>query len=272
MQAFTSPACFIFCALQAEAAPVIEHWKLKKQSTKAFSLYSDDTRVLVVTGIGKTSMASAIGYTLAHYPHIHSPLLLNFGIAGHSNQDLGSLWLVDRAIDQENGRSFFPQFSQIGKWPSSSLVTTTTPVRHYQENSLHDMEATAFFESAIKFTTLENIHALKIVSDNADATYENVSASKVTDWVKNQLSQLDGFLSHWQMEKKGFEPSSEDTFDMILTSCHFSQSNRLQLERLRDKWRVLKNEAPDWQMCQARTAKGWIDWLAQEIELLPFRL
>ncbi|MDD1611653.1 MAG: hypothetical protein LUQ57_00775, partial [Methylococcaceae bacterium] len=99
---------FIHTALPCEARPLIEHFRLKKDlSSHPFEVYSQDGICLVVTGIGKCAMAAGVAYTQARMVAAEKPILLNVGIAGHSDHDVGRVFLAGKIIDADTQRNYY---------------------------------------------------------------------------------------------------------------------------------------------------------------------
>jgi len=57
------PRIFIYAALPCEAKPLVEHFKLKKDTTiQPFAVYLNQDICLTVTGLGKSAMAAGVAY------------------------------------------------------------------------------------------------------------------------------------------------------------------------------------------------------------------
>ncbi|MGR8942283.1 MAG: hypothetical protein ACU83P_11910, partial [Gammaproteobacteria bacterium] len=162
-----APTIFIYTALPCEASPLIEHFKLRKDLTsQPFEVYRRDRICLTVTGIGKCAMAAGVAYTLARTSAAEKPILLNIGIAGHAENQLGSIFLAGKIIDADTQRNYYPPLVFSPPCPVETVRTLSRPQSDYAETHLYDMEASAFYETAARFSTGELIHSLKVVSDN----------------------------------------------------------------------------------------------------------
>ena len=94
MKSQPSQKAFIFTALPCEAKPLIDRYKLKKDTNiQAFNIFRNDEIILTVTGIGKTAMAAGVAYTQALFPAKLNPVMLNIGIAGQQHHDYWQLIL-----------------------------------------------------------------------------------------------------------------------------------------------------------------------------------
>ena len=96
----------ITTALHAEARPLIEHFKLKQDTTShAVRIYRSESVSLTVGGVGKVKSAVAATCLLAQTPLLGRVTALNIGIAGctqEKNADavqIGDLFLINKIID-----------------------------------------------------------------------------------------------------------------------------------------------------------------------------
>lgn len=161
----------IHTALQQEAQPLVEHFKLKKDTTWApFPWYRSDSVQLVVSGIGKVNAASCISALLATQD-LTQTALVSIGFAGAREKiQIGELIYINRILDTGAQRSFYPDILIRHKLNEGCLATFDQAVE--SENILDtgidlvDMEASATFQSACRFMTPDRIAILKIVSDH----------------------------------------------------------------------------------------------------------
>lgn len=164
-------------ALQAEATPLIEHYRLKALKTRAFRCYQSANVSLIVCGIGETAAASATAYTLGFLPA--ECVAINIGIAG-ADHPTGKLFHASVICRQSNPvkttttdkstaanlRNFYPQLPFKGDLPRLKVVTLEQPRTDYRKDCCFEMEAYGFCFAARKFLAAEQIHCLKIISDN----------------------------------------------------------------------------------------------------------
>lgn len=272
-----SPAVFVFCALGCEAKPLISAWQLKKLSTPGlpFAIYINKTRVVVITGLGKVAAAGAVCYALGLFANRHpNPLLINLGIAGHVSYPLGEVVLAHKITDAETGRRFFPQLPFVAPCKSSSLVTYPKPQAHYLGDALCDMEAAGFYEMAVKFSSSEMIHVVKLISDNSLSSFENISEALVEHWVNGQLHVIEAFLSSLArlQEEALFTPDPE-LFDALSKQYHFTVTNTIRLKALLARWSVAGgDEVLDWSDADIGSASQLINWLELKLDVSQFRL
>ncbi len=269
-----SPSLFVFIALSCEARPLIRHWHLKKHIRKhPFAIYVNDERVVVITGIGKVAMAGAVGYTLSLFPDMQQPLLLNLGIAGHRQHSLGSLYMADKITDTETGKKFYPQLAFSVSCPTHAVATQVKPHTDYAENCLYDMEAAAFYEMAVKFSSSELIHCLKIISDNKQSPLENICEPLVEDWCTQQLPAIDRIVAQLDRLRQTSVTSTSELYPQLLEQFHFTATSAGRLKALLNRWHLLKgDEILTWRDANPRSGKELIAWLEKQLEAAEFYL
>lgn len=231
---------FIFIALDCEAKSLVSYYGLKKENvTHPFSIYTNNNCVLTVTGVGKVAMAGAVAYTLAIFSGNHYPVLLNIGIAGHKTQAIGDLLMAEKIIDTDSGKKFYPQL--IGrKWPETSLIkTVSVPCEQYSPACLYDMEAAAFYETAVKFSSSELIHCFKVVSDNEQSSIDKIQPKVVTEWIANQMLELDRLIKQIVTLSESITPVELKELSEIITKWHFTVTGKIRLKTLLMRWNVL---------------------------------
>ena len=239
------PAVFIFIALACEAKPLIQKYALKKLSQQhPFELYSNDKIAVIITGVGKVAMAGAVTYSMAIFPEIQKPLLLNLGIAGHKNKPLGAMYLADKIIDAENSKKkFYPQL--VGSFPSPSTVlcTVSKPHKEYTGDCLYDMEAAAFYEMAIKFSSSELIHCLKVISDNQDQPADTVNAKTVSVWIDQQLTVINIIVEHLMALRLSITEPQPILYQALIEQYHFTVTAQIKLKALLQRWDVVTDKS-----------------------------
>jgi nucleoside phosphorylase len=266
---------FLFTALSCEAKPLISKYRLKKvQENHPFVIYQHNNVLLTVSGVGKVAMAAAVAYTLALYP-ASMPVMINLGIAGHADKPIGSLVLADKVGDGEMpGKQYYPHWLGCHSLPRSALLTVAEPVSEYINDVLVDMEGVGFYEIASRFSSSELIHCLKVVSDNAIHTADNINAKSVSTWIAEQQDAVDSIISELLALRQVVveESSSSDLLQTLCQQYHFTVSSRIKLQALLIRWDVVSNHAPLECSDGFRDGKQFIRWLEQQINEHPFYL
>ena len=234
---------FIFAALPCEAKPLINHYRLKKDAAiNSFSVYVNNEICLTVTGIGKSAMAAGVAYTQALFPAIPNPIMLNVGIAGHKNHAIGSTFLIDKITDNDSERRYYPPLVVTPPCPTHSLQTAAKPYDIYPEDDLCDMEASAFYETATRFTSGELCQCLKIVSDNESSPAHNIQAKHVSALIEAQLSTIESTLTALGKLAESLSTPELSEYKEILNQYHFTVNEQIQLKKLLSRWRLVKGE------------------------------
>lgn len=269
------PTVFIFVALPCEAKPFIQAWNLKKSPQhKAFSIYVNQECVIVVSGVGKLAMAAAVAYTLCLYSNAADPILVNLGIAGHRNYPLGNMYLADKISDIETAKNYYPQLTFFSDIPTAAVTTLTKPSTDYDAVSLFDMEAAAFYEIATKFSTNEFIHSVKIISDNAESSIENISEAVVIDWVADKFNDINQLVNSLLKARELLPKLNNDLYSQLIQQVHFSEANAVKLKGLMQRWQTIAGDSDlKWTDSGARSSgKELIVWMEQQLEKKTFNL
>jgi hypothetical protein len=235
------PSLFVFVALECEAKALVSQFKLKKDNGHPFSIYKNEETVLTVTGVGKIAVAGGVAYTLAIFSGSSSPVMVNIGIAGHKNQAIGSLLLASKVVDADSQKVFYPQLMGA-KWPETSkILTASMPNTQYDQDCLNDMEASAFYEMAVKFSSSELIHCLKIVSDNEESSIDNINAKLVAEWLALHSSEIELICRRFLQLRTAIVPVELQEYGKIVNQWHFTVSGKLKLNALLRRWAVLSS-------------------------------
>jgi hypothetical protein len=235
---------FIFTALECEAKPIINYFGLKKElSEHSFSLYKNDSIVLAISGVGKIPMAAVVGYVFAMYPNVNSPVIINIGIAGHKSLGLGSLILASKISDNDSGKSFYPQLIGNNFPKCYELMTSSKPCSAYQADCLSDMEASAFYEIALKFSSNELVHCIKIISDNESSSIDEIRPKLVIEWLASLMDEIDVLLQFWLKQSNLIKPIKLEEYEEIINKWHFSVASQIKLKNLLQRWNVLSTDS-----------------------------
>ena len=153
-------------ALQREALPLIGYFGLQKNETTPFILYRNDSIVLIISGMGTTASAVATAYGLLHFTPTR---IINFGLAGTSDSRYipGELYAIDKLIDTCSDKVY--HLHTPADFAATSLHTFPHPqTKKVPKVKLVDMEASGFYEAAVKFLSKKQILIIKIISDKME--------------------------------------------------------------------------------------------------------
>ena len=179
------------CALHCEAKPVIDYYRLKKShDDSAFDLYQGDNMAGIISGTGKIASASATAWVAARFQACAPIAWINLGIAGAAEHATGSIFLVNKVIDDDTGRIYYPVTITRSKLATSSCVSLNQPGYDYDQAHLFDMEASGFFNSALRFSTAEMVQSIKVISDNQ---FEPCARNRqqVSDLIQQHIKSID---------------------------------------------------------------------------------
>ncbi len=268
------PSAFVYVALACEAKPFIEYFRLKKdQSIACFAVYVNDDICLTITGVGKIAMAAGVAYTQAIFASDQQPVILNVGIAGHRSEEVGNLLLIDKLEDCDTGRRFYPPLIFTSPCPTRGLQTHAKPQTRYHPTHLCDMEASAFYETAIRFSTGELIQCLKVVSDNETSPPQLIQASTVTELINLQMNTIADILKQLiQLVDSLNQPELSD-FNSLVSRYRFSASEKIQLKKLLSRRALVKGrDSLEFDDATAQNGKELLRLLEKQLERMAFYL
>lgn len=264
----SQPQTFIYTALACEAKPLIRHFRLKKENRKLpFAVYGNGSLYLVVTGVGKTAMAAGLAYSQALYSGTECPVLINVGIAGHRTATISTPFLADKITDADTGKNYYPVPAFPFPCASAPVITAVTPQTDYRHESLCDMEASAFYETAVKFSTGELIQCLKIVSDNQATPAEHLDDKQAIALVERRLGVLETLLDAMKELSQCLDVGTEEElYPHLIGQWRFTVSQQNRLRHLLWRWRVLTDNRPlSLNEAEIGSAHALLHWLEQRI-------
>ncbi|MGJ0485820.1 MAG: hypothetical protein ACR65R_15010 [Methylomicrobium sp.] len=265
---------FIHTALPCEARPLIAHFRLKKDLiSHPFEIYSHDGVCLTITGIGKCSMAAGVAFTQARAGDPDKPIMLNVGIAGHPDHDLGCAFMAGKIIDADTSKNYYPPLAFPPPCEVETVRTGSRPNLDYTEPHLYDMEASAFYETAMRFSTGELIQCLKVVSDNRQTPAEYIQPKQVAEWIAAQVPALDALLAELCRLQDSISSADPRQLKPLLDHFHFTSNERQQLKQQLSRWDCLtEGELLDLNKADFRNGKEVLRWLAQQVDSLDYSL
>lgn len=269
----SAPTIFIYAALPCEARPLIDHFRLKKDlDSRPFELYRNERISLTVTGIGKCAMAAGVAYTQAREDAV-DPVLLNVGIAGHSEHEVGQVFLAGKIVDADTARSFYPPLAFLPPCAVETVRTGSRAQLDYAEPHLYDMEASAFYETAARFSTGELIQCLKVVSDNRQAPAERLQPKQVTEMIAGQLPVLEQMVAELGALKDSLALPQSDQLRILLERFHFTAAERQRLKVQVLRWECLTDgKRLEIDEGGFRNGKDVLLWLTRQIDAVDYAL
>ncbi|MEQ1486080.1 hypothetical protein [Methyloglobulus sp.] len=273
MKSDTLYKTFIYTALPCEAKPLIEFFRLKKDTTiQCFAVYANNHICLTVTGIGKNAMSAGIAYTQALFASSNS-VMLNIGIAGHKEHPVGSVFLIAKITDNDSGRRYYPPLAFTPPCPTQCLQTVAKPQLTYHPSHLCDMEASAFYETATRFSSGELIQCLKIVSDNELSPALNIQPKQVSALICTQLPTIESILMELTKLAESLTTPELTEFDQLISQYRFTVNEQIQLKKLLARLQLIKGK--NWvgiAATSAKTGKEFLNLLNQQLNEAEFYL
>lgn len=269
----------IVTALLCEARSVIAKYKLKRVTEiPHYPVYRKDSITLIVSGIGRTAAAGACGFcfgacqpTVTKQPPSNSAWL-NIGLAGHSDLDIGTGFMAHRIIDRAAGKIWYPTLVFNPPCITADLLTVDTPNANYSNKGGVDMEAGGFFATANRFTTSELIHSFKVVSDNPANPVRKLTTVEASELIAGKIETIDKLVEHLRTlrDKIPAANNSHAAYAGIISQCHFTQTEKLQLQDKLRKLSLLADQDPSFDSFENITsAKEYLKHLDQLINQQP---
>jgi hypothetical protein len=252
-------------ALQAEAKPLIDHYRLERIEDGVFPVFEGGGRRLVVSGVGKVAAAAATAYVW------DTPLdvWVNLGIAGHRARAPGEIARASRVRDASTGARYYPTRVDRSPLDTEGLTTVEAPETAFVSEDLFDMEASGFYPTALRFSTSELVHCVKIVSDNLESGIGALTAKRVRALVENNLDSVTALVGELEALATDLEPLRATTdLQPFLRSWHFTTSQRRRLSRLLSRHKAFGRSPSTQDLSTMTTASDVLARLSDELELI----
>jgi hypothetical protein len=262
-------------AFDAEARPLIDRFRLKRQPDYGFPVYAGGDAWLVVCGLGRSNAAAATAHLHGRAGFPQNATWINLGIAGHPEIAQGEARLVHKLTDAQSGRNWYPSIVVPSPWDSLPLITVDKPETDYAADALVDMEATGFMETALRFSTGELVHCLKVVSDNRKNPAAIPKPQQVNAWIAPQMEALEQFCESLeqlagQLETPG---SLLANFEKLTDRMHFTTSQQNRLRHLLQQWHALYgDDALPAEVTASKDARRVLEALQTELDATDLEL
>ena len=262
-------------ALASEARPLIEHYRLSSlRHACGFRIYAADSVRLVVTGMGKVNAAAGTAYLAGFDPHLDQAWL-NIGIAGHRSLNVGTATFALKVTDQATGRNWYPPQAVDMPGMGAHVTTYDTPMVSYPAEFVCEMEASAYYSVATRFSSGEVVQCYKIISDNKSSPVSELTAGTVTSLVRDHVNTIDGIAQSLQgMTKQLPRLAFQRELDQFVERWHFTVAQQVQLRDMLRKARALgATEAlglERWRHCE--NASHVLTEIELYLDSLPVRL
>jgi hypothetical protein len=232
-------------ALPAEAEPLVRHYRLER-CDDAFRWYRGDDFALVVSGVGKTAAAAATAYLHGRTGEAPFGVWLNVGIAGHRTRPSGDLLVAHTVCDASSGERWYP--ARLGG-PSLDPVEVRTvdrPETAFDSDAAYEMEASGMFPVALRWSTAELVHAIKVVSDNLSTGLTALTARAVAELVESRLDSIAAMAEHCHELASELGPLRSRRVEALVEEYRkcwpFTVTEARRLKRLLLRWEALDPE------------------------------
>lgn len=258
-------------ALDCEARPLREHWRLQAMTARGFRVYGNADTRLVVSGPGVVDAATATAYLAGLTPPETIGAWLNLGVAGHAHLCPGSPRLAHSILHGE-ARAWYPSLPAKPPCPLGAVHTVDRPETRYAGESIYEMEAAGFYASASRFATAELIQVLKIISDNRTQPMDKLNAARVTALIRDALPVVEDLANQLRELQQALASLARDPpgYRECLERWHFTDTQRIQLRRLLERHRLLIGNLPAFP--RVTTGRALLGWLQSLLDSLPPQL
>ena len=170
---------YIFTALKPEAQAFVDKYKLKKEKFNNYTIYLNDTIILIITGIGIQNMKKACEFIIQKYKPHQDDLFLNIGIcASRENNSIGTLVGI--------GRLHYKNLNFLVNNHFKNSLTCLEFEARDNTYPLVDMESYGFYDSI--YNKYNNIYIFKVVSDHFEP--ENVTKEHTKSLIFNAIDNV----------------------------------------------------------------------------------
>lgn len=218
---------YLIAALDAEARPLIEHYRLKRDHALPYTVYTGNGVLLLVTQPGKHNAMMATSALLGWRIPETGDILVNIGICGApAAYPIGEPLLIHRIVD--GVRRYHPDILYSHTFRESPLLCLDEPAACCREMPV-DMESGGVFAAASRFFKLHRLAFLKIVSDHCDPS--SVTKEGVIALIRSRTKELDTLIAALRdaaAETPLFTPSEETKIGEW--QGHFTASQAARLE------------------------------------------
>ena len=220
-------------ALHCEAKPVIDHYGLKKSASHhAFDVYLKDNMVCIISGVGKTAAAAATAWIAGLNRHRHPIAWINLGTAGSSAHRMGTALSIFKISDSDSNRNFYPVPILDSGLEPAHCHTLGKPSVDYHPVQVFDMEASAFFDVATRFSSAELVQCIKIISDTP-VQQTGRDKTRISELIDQHIVALAGFAQSLEnlANQVGRLEIGESDWEKILGCAHFTQTQQSRLSK-----------------------------------------
>jgi len=221
-------------ALASEARPLVRHFGLSQDRvSRGFRVYTSGHIRLVVTGVGKLNAAAGVSF-IAGQDGTPDQVWLNVGLGGHRDLVVGTGIVALKITDHSASRSWYPPRVAVLTPAGSQVTTYELPVEHYPDDTVCEMEASAFYSYATRFSTAELVQCYKVISDNETTGVTAVDAPAAETLIAGKLTEIAELCD--TLDALAGELTEHGDigryYARYLSTWHFTASQQVQLREL----------------------------------------
>ena len=187
----------ILSALKAESDPLINYFKLAKDTSFSFPVFLNNSIALVAIGVGKKKISDRINSFFLKFKK-ENLYFLNIGTAGGHSQHskIGSCYLINKIQDDLTKKSFYPDIIIKHPFNEKDIITVENPINNQSNRyySLVDMEASEIFNTCKNLVSIHHLAFLKIVSDYTNFENQEVDSFYIKNLINPLLDKINTYI------------------------------------------------------------------------------
>ncbi len=149
---------YIVTALKSEAQAFVDAYKLKKSRINSYTLFSNKSLTIIVSGVGITNARLATQTLFDYFDMNQDDIIVNIGVCGApSHTPIGTLLRIDTIV-------YNTTHYQLTPHTHNTLACIDTPATHH--TTYVDMESFGFYDAITHNPAIQNYAIFKVVSDH----------------------------------------------------------------------------------------------------------
>ncbi len=187
----------VLSALKAESDPIINFFKLKKDSSFKFPVFIGEDIGLIGLGVGSRNISSRINIFFKKFKK-ENIFFINIGVAGGSSIDtkIGEAFIINKINDDFSKKSYYPDILIKHLFKEKDITTVQNIVSnnsgHY--NSLIDMESSMIFDTCKNLVSPHQISFIKIVSDYFNMNNQSFDSNYIKKLINNSINKIEKYF------------------------------------------------------------------------------
>jgi len=172
---------YIVTALKPEAQAFVDKFKLKKSKLSNFTIFSNDTLKVIISGLGVYNSMIATQTFINYFDITDDDIYINIGICG-ANKDYNISELIE--ISEVKYKK---QIYTLNSRQTKTIICLDEEVND-DKYEIVDMESFGFLDAVLHSTAIKNRYIFKIVSDHFEP--ETVTKDKTKKLVFDKIEKI----------------------------------------------------------------------------------